>query len=157
MTIRSLFLWVNCEIVDWARSRVTQNISCVGREAEPENTTWICSYHFPPELTDPGTGVAAEGLWASLAGQSLCQWVHHGGKGQSRPCRENDSSYFGLPSIPSPKHPEVKYCSFHGNMRAGEADPSYRWQNWGSERSGVGGLHCVPALRSVIPFDRRVP
>lgn len=49
---------------------MTQNISCVVREAEPENTTWICSYHFPPEPTDPGTGGAAEGLWASLAGQS---------------------------------------------------------------------------------------
>lgn len=37
ITIRSPFLWVNCEIVDWARSRVTQNISCIVREAETEH------------------------------------------------------------------------------------------------------------------------
>lgn len=37
----------------------------------------VCSYYFPPEPTGPGAGVAAEGLWASLAGQSLCQRAQH--------------------------------------------------------------------------------
>lgn len=48
------------------------------------------------------------------------------------------------PAAPPLTTPEVKYCPLY-SMRAGEALPSYRRQNQGSERLVVSGLTCLPA------------
>lgn len=107
------------------------------------------------------TGSAAEARWASLAGQSVCWWAHHREERIKQALRaEWLFLILVCPASPPPATPEVKYCSLYGNSRAGEAVPSYRWQNWGSESLVVSGLNCLPALRVddswlVIPFDRK--
>lgn len=144
MTVTSFLLWVNCEIVETG-VKWPQNISCIVGEADPENTTSICSYCFPPELTDPGTSLAAEKLWASLAGAYANEHTQEG-KDKAGHTDRMTVCILACPALPPLTTPDVKYCSLY-SMRAEETVLSYRWPNWGSKRLVVSGLNCLPALR----------